>query len=569
MRHNRVALLVWVLVGGLAVSPLLEAVVVKHAGTGVPGGLPGLFISCETVLATESGGTSIASLSVLAAGVWLKDNLPSLHRGPRLDGQTAGAGTVAALSTLGGSSFPAVSAGDTLSVGTVGVVAVVALGGIVAALALRSGSSPFGSDALSDSGGGPDESDVDPKGRPQSVDPGTLDRIDRTAPDAVRRVREQQFDEETVEGVETTLYRGIEDAIADGTLDPSVGSKYGEQYEIVNLPGRFREIDLPIVGGRVHVREVETQLRVWIEDDEIPIREVAYAVEAILDHRDDIERHVRNREEEFEELRSDIESDIESIRSVTTGLEGSIGERTRMLVLEDRHGGFDGVGEIESRVSEAKSKLHRCAFGEATGQLRTIRSDTDDLLTAVDFVRSLVGGIEHGQRSARIPNSTTDRLYTELKPLLEQQYDVALSIGDGRVSIETDGSNGRRNRTISTAEKESDPTDADRHARDRVEPGEAADEILYVLRELKRTRTVGETIEYQTEQLPDSVASHGLLEALVVFCRRQTDIVAEVTLQEDAPPGFLELRFTETTESTSGIDELIDRFIDRYGSADQ
>lgn len=469
-----------------------------------------------------------------------------------------------AVPILGGSPFPAVAIGDLLSIGTVGVVIILTLGVIVAAFTLTSRSPLADSDATTNADSETNEdSGSREQRRAEDIDQGTLDRLQRLSPDAVRRVREQQSRNEPVESIEKTLYRGIEDAIADGKLDLSIRSRYGEKYEIVNLPSRLRETELPMMGERIYVQEIEKGVREWIDDEETPIHEIAYAIEAILDHRNDLERYVQNHEEAFGELYSDIESDIESIRSITGELDRTVGERTRMLVVEDRHDGFDGVGGLKTRVSEAKSKLHHCAFADATGQLRTIRSDADKLLTAVDFIRSLIGGIEHGQQSARLPTPTAEQLYTELEPLLEQQYGVTLSLEDGRVVIERD-----ETQTSSSPETGTTLNRDDRPTYDTVEPGEATDEILYTLRELKQSPTTENAIQYQTEQLPDGIATRGLLEALAAFCRRQTDIVTEVTLQEDAPSGFLEIQFTETTEATAGIDELIDRFIARYGAAD-
>lgn len=575
MRDNRGAFLLWAVAGIPLVLSVLQAAVVGLAGTDTAGGillLPGLY---EVTMVTETSGVAVAGLCLLAIGCWLGQGGSLFARGNRRGGIVFAAGAgVAVFLTFGLVSLSAIPSGAIVPLGKAGLAAIIVVGGVVGALALTPRLPSPDTTSGTDHGGDrpetvePTDTERESIDRSSSVDSGTLDRIERIAPEAVQRIREQQFNGGPTEGAEAELYRGIESAIADGRLDPTVTSEYGGKYEIVNLPSRFREIELPMIDGRVHVREVEKQVRSWIDDDEISLRELAFAIEAILDHRDDIERYVRTREEEFDELRSDIESDIDSIRSIAAGLDGTVGDRTRMLVLEDRHDSFDGVGGVETRVSKAKSDLHRCAFGEATQRLRTLRSDTDGLLTAVDFTRSLIGGIEHDQRSARIPNPTTEQLYIELEPLFEQQYDVTLSLGDGRVSIERDGTSETEKTSTSTTGKKPNQSD-DGQTHDTVEPREATDEILYILRELDRTRTADGAVEYQTEQLPDGIATHAILETLAAFCRRQTDIVAEVTLQADAPPGFFEIKFTGKTDGSSGIDELSGRFIDRYGSADR
>lgn len=570
MRHNRGALLAWVVAGIPLVLSLLQA-----AAVGTADGillLPGFY---EVAVVTESGGV-VVGLCLLAIGCWLGQGGSLFARKNRRAGLAFGAGVCGiVLLTFGLLSFSVAGGGEIAALGKAAIASLVAVGGVAGSLAMSPQLSLSDTISGSDRDGErsetsvADESERVSTGGPRSVDSGTLDRLERIAPDSVRRVREREpgFDEPTND-IETELYRGIEDAIVEGTLDPSVTSRYGQQYEIVNLSSRFREVELPMIDGRVHVREIEKQVRSWIEDGDTSLREIAYAIEAIVDHRSDIERYIEKREREFETLRAGVESDIDSIRSIVDGLEGTVGTRVRMLVAEDRHSEIDGISAIEAELAEAESTLHRCAFEEATQQLRGLRSKTDDLLTAVDFLRSLGGGIEHGQRTATVPNPTAERLYTEIEPLLEQEYDATLSIEGGHVSIETSGTEETSKPSHASSESAIDAVDTDRTTRDTVDPAQATDEILYTLRELKRARTSGNTLEYQTEQLPDGIASPELLEALAVFCRRQSDIVDEVTLQENAPPGFLEIRFTETTGEVSGVDELIDRFIDRHGSAD-
>ncbi|MCQ4332352.1 hypothetical protein KM295_02380 [Natronomonas sp. F2-12] len=576
MRYNRGALLAWAAAGiPLAVS-LLQAIVAGAVGTDTAAGLlivPGFY---GAAVATEGGAGAVSVLCFFGALGWLGQGIALFVRSERRLGIAFGVGTgVVVVLLFGWLAVSAISAGALASLLLVLLVSVVTVGGVVGALVLMpdqtpsSGRSDTGSDSERDSHADTVSGDApDTEPNPSTVDNATLDRLEEIAPDAVRYARENAAQGD--DRIETELYRGIETALADGWFEMSVASRYGEGYEIVNLPARLRELDLPTVGGRCHVGELERHVRDWIDDEEISIRDIAFAIEAIDDHRSDIESYVREREEEFDRILNEVRSDIESIRTVADEIDGTVGERTRMLVIENRHSEFDGVGGIENGIAEAKSDLHECTFAEATQQLRELRSESEALLTAVDFLRSLIGGIEHGQRSARIPNGIAKQLYAELEPLLEQQYGVGLSIEDERILIENTGEKSRSVRRADTG-PEREPEHAHGGsgggpAPETVDPEELTDEILYTLRELKRDRSDGNVVEYQTEKLPERVADPGTLAALATFCRRQSDIVERVTLQENAPPGFLEIRFTDRTAVADGIDELVDRFLDRYSS---
>lgn len=575
MRYTWGALLAWVVAGIPLVLSSLQALVVGVVGVDTAAGIlaiPGFY---GAAVAIERGGVAVTMLCLLGTVGWLGLGVSLFARTERRSGVALGGGTgLVVVLLFGWLAVSALTVGAVASFLTTVFVSAVALGGIGGALVLTSGDTA--PDEATDSGpvtehvdhtaGRKEGSEADIQRVNRTVDEGTLDRLEGIAPDAVRRARENVG--QGSESVETELYRGIENALADGWFDMATASRYGERYEIVNLPSRLRELDLPTVGGRCHVGELERHVRDWIDDEGISIRDIAFAIETIDEHRSDIESHVREREEKFAHILEEIESDLESVRTVTAELEGTVGERTRMLAVENRHSEFDGVGTIEHEIAEAKSDLHACAFNEATQRLRDLRSESEALLTAVDFLRSLLGGIEHGQQSARIPNAIAKQLYVELDLLLEQQYGVTLSVEDERILIED-----TEDDTCQPGGPESSPAGTPNHqggsgrsAPGTVKPGELTDEILYTLRELKRERSGENVVEYQTENLPSSIADPGVLEALVRFCRRQSDIVDQVTLQENAPPGFLEIRFADGTTVADGIDELISRFLDRYSS---
>lgn len=400
------------------------------------------------------------------------------------------------------------------------------------------------------------------------VDEATLDRLEPSIPETVARVRQQRgnTDHDAVQA----LYRGIQEAIMDGTFSMDTESTYGETYEVVNLPTRFREVELSVPGGRYHIGTIERQLNQWIDDEEMSLSELSLAIEALLEHQAAIEEYISEYEREFEDRCRTIRRNLESVRTITDHLDGQVGDRTRMLVIQNRHAEFDGVSAISSDIEDAKRALHQCAFDEATSRLGELERKADELVTTVDFFRSLVGGIEHGQSTARLPNDTAKQLYLEIEGLLEDQHDLTLALDGEQVVVTgretsddpTDGGRG------ADTERQAEGT-ASQHTEtmDRVNPATVADEILYILREFKNGDTSGQTVEYQTERLPDAIARSDVLRALADFCRRRTSVVASVSVQEGAPPGFFEITFTDGTETVAGLDALADAFTERYGDS--
>lgn len=571
MRSNQDALLAWVVAGIPLTFSSLQAIVGSVVGVGAQSGIlavPGFY---GIAVAIDSGGMAVSVLCLCATAGWLGQGLSFLEWDSQRVGVifTTATGAVVVL-LFGWLAVTAATAGAIVPLLSTTLISIVTLGGVGGAFVLKPNWDSQEGFLDQESGtNGDDHTQVsrtadEKEFTTPNVDKGTLNRLEVIIPHAVRRVREKANQEDVA--VETELYCGIESAYADGWFDISIVSTYGQHYEIVNLPTELREIDLPTVDSRCHIRELDQQVQDWIDDGEISIRDIAFAVKSIDEHRSDIERHIQKREDKFDQILGEINSYLESIRTVSSKLEGTVGERARMLVVENRHSEFDGVGAIENRIAEAKSDLHACAFTEATQQLRELRLNSEALLTAIEFHRSLVGGIEHGQESARIPNQIAKQLYLELEPLLEQQYDVKLSLKDERIVIEGAEEESRSSGTTAIhSDEDSDKGKSSRGpALDAVEPEDIIDESIYTLRELKRERSADNVVEYQTENLPEGIADPIVLETLVTFCRRQSDIVEKVTLQENAPPGFLEFRFTEGTTVADGIDELVDRFLDRY-----
>ena len=413
----------------------------------------------------------------------------------------------------------------------------------------------------------------------------TLDRLEPVAPDAVRRVRDRlplgrAEAPNAVDGMERELGQAVEDALDDGRFDPTVTSPLGGVYDVVNLPGRFRELTVPPAGETAHVADLEAAVREALDDRSL--HEAARTVAAVHEHCRDIESHVRNREESYLDERRAVERTLADVRDVTERFDGALADRVREFVVDGRHEALPGVRDVERRLDAADQALHACAFDDADRTVRDAGRTGDELLMAVDFLGGVTGTIDHGSGRVAVPEGVAETFVADLVPILERQYAVSVELDGDELVVANDGpsrsgdggpspAGERASRSARGESSASSPggsasaTDrAGGGGREQFTPDAVADEILFVLREVGG-RGGGGAVECQTERLPDAVARREVLEPLATFCRRQTDLVESVTLQENAPPGFFEIEFREGTTAAAGIDALRERFTERHG----
>lgn len=469
----------------------------------------------------------------------------------------------------------------------VAVIGVLAVLGVGLAAAYRFYATPSNGSARTESIGEPVGAGDDARLEfEERVGEATLERLEPVAPDAVRRARELERERDAgrdgtssaavVDRVERELRRGLEDALAAGRLDVAVRSRYGDRYEVVNLPSRYRELVLPPSGDVVHVRELDGVVHALLSDRSVPVRDVARTVAAIRDHRDEIEAYLRRHEERFETRRRETESNLEGVRQLVDRLEGPLGDRVAEFVVEGRHEELDGVVEVDRRIEAAKRALHRCAFEDAERELEDAYRTSDELLVVVDFLGGVTGTIDHGGGRIDVPAEVPTALLSDLVPIVDRQYDVTTTVTGNRLVVEAargsaaDGTVGRSEPvgSTSTGGRVRASTEPGRKSRDRrgggVDLESVADEVLYVFRELERIADDASLVEYQTDHLPEAAARTNVLTEFTAFCRRQSDLVETADLQDDAPPGFLTIEFTDRTTALRGVQTLRERFAERY-----
>lgn len=398
----------------------------------------------------------------------------------------------------------------------------------------------------------------------------TVDRLEPIIPAAVSRVRrrlplDNRDDMREVDSIEQELREGIENAIGDRRFDPSVESAFSEQYEIVNLPGQHRECTLSHTQQTIYINEIERTASEVAESTDL--REAARTLSVLYEHCRDIESYVRRQEDQFVERYETIEEALDDIHALTNRLEQSLGNRVAEFVVEGRHDAVESTVEIERQLEAATTALHRCAFEDALRLLEDAHQQSDELLVTVDFLGGVLGTVDHGEGTVEIPEQVPVELIEEITPIIEQEYDISVTIEQEKIIVEDPHANqDRQAGSASTGETASSRgSQSGEEHRSELTPEAAADEILFILRELDGIAKES-TVQYQTGQLPEGIASADVLDELARFCRRQTDVVTAVQLQENAPPGFFEIEFAERTDARSGLETIRRRFTERHAS---
>ncbi|WP_135827753.1 hypothetical protein [Halorussus halobius] len=424
-----------------------------------------------------------------------------------------------------------------------------------------------------------------------------LDATDRNAADQLRaeaaslRSRVEELDPEgEVERIDDELRERVASGVRTTYGTVQSWSRYDRSYELVNLPARFREVEGEAFDSPVHVDRVSDVLLDRIERGE-DLETVASAVEDVEDHLSKLNEHVAEREASFAETAQAAESDVETVRAKVDRFEGRVAARLEELVVEGRHGGTPGLRDVEDRLDAGRDALHDCRFDEAEREAEAAADDAGDLVVVVEFLWSVVGTVDHGGDRVSLPAGVEPAVVEELRAAFEDEYGATLRVEGDAVRIEYPagdaGSGGVGAAADAGREANAGPSagvarDAGQAARgatadDRADgsddratsarPEEIIDSVLFVLRELKNAgrATDDDRAELQTADLPESVATPAVLAQFERFGQRQTDVVESLDVQDDAPPGFVELVPKDGTSVERAIDALHERYQEQYG----
>ncbi len=406
----------------------------------------------------------------------------------------------------------------------------------------------------------------------------------------------EEIDPETeVERIDDELRERVASGVKTTYGTVKCWSRYDRAYELVNLPSRFREVDVPAFDTSVHVDRVSDVLSDHVEEGD-DLQTIGAAVEQVDDHVERIEAHVGEREDAFAETAEAAESDLETVESKTERFDGRVGDRLVEVAIEGRHDDLPSVRNVRSELDAGRDDLHDCRFDDAERRAESAAADAGELVTFVEFLWSVVGTIDHGGERVSLPSGVDEELVAELRPAFERDYDVEFRVEDGAVwltypeesatagsdaapaasgsgsvgAVESRGDDGREADGRKAGSREASGRDADGDSRDRhderARPEEIIDSVLFVLRELKSAgrETDADRAQLQTGDLPESVATPAVLNRLEQFGKRQTDVVAEFDVQEGAPPGFVELVPKDGTSTDRAIDALHERYQEQY-----
>ncbi|WP_430505596.1 hypothetical protein [Haloparvum sp. PAK95] len=384
------------------------------------------------------------------------------------------------------------------------------------------------------------------------LDPETS--VDRIARDLRQRVRS---------GVRTEL-GGI-----------SVASRFGGEYTLSNLPTEYREVALLPEESAVHVDDVGDVLERQL-DQGTELAAIGDAVTTAVEHRDEVETFLGEREDEAADRISTVESRIDTVEEQLDRFPDPVARRIREVLIDNRDEDVHGAAAIERQVRDAKTSLQECKFDDCDRLLETVEERSQRLLTAVEFLRSLDGRLSHGGSSVDIPQDVDEALVAAVVPSFAAHYDVDVAIDSGRVEIGSGEDSGTRHPPHDTGSADDTSSPSDTGSDDLTDdlgddetskrPAEVLDSALYLLREIEEQAREADDdrIQYQTSELPPGIGTPSTLSNVERFLSHQSDLFDEVTLQSTDPPAFLEVVVSDGSRPPAAVRTARERFIERY-----
>lgn len=374
-----------------------------------------------------------------------------------------------------------------------------------------------------------------------------------------------------VDRIESRLADAVLDVVERGDVAISVRSRYGTEYDLVNLPTTFREFELSPDGRSTHVGDVDHALRSMLDGEGDDLATVVSALERVEVHRERIQRHVAGAEDSFHESLSAAETDVERAREELQRLDGAVRARVEELAIDGQDDAVESVHAVERQLREARRDLHACRFDAAEEAVTAARETAAGLLTSVQFFGSVAGALGHGQERLSLPPEVSREMASALKPAFEREYDVEYAVRDGAIVLEprADASAstaldpGRASTSPSTASS-SDPDRESTTRSKHVDVESVVDEVLLLLDELRDAVDSGDrTVHLNTDSLPSFVATADSVAALEEFANRQSDLVDAVDVPATLP-GIIDVRFAEGEAGDQALASLQERFKREY-----
>lgn len=353
------------------------------------------------------------------------------------------------------------------------------------------------------------------------------------------------------------LEQGVTDQIRGTFGDLHYVSRYDTAYEIRNLRA-YHEIDLPTIGGpSIQLggtrHELDDRLVEAINDE--GLNSVTTAIERVESHLAEMETMLEERESAVATALDETDSALTVTRDHLDTLDGEARDRLTEFLLEGRTP--DATLEIPNKptvtdhAADAKAALHEGRFDAAQRAAEQARTEAQSVQAIAEFfAESVVATMDYGSGSIPIPEAVGVDLAAQLRVPFERTYDAEYAVAGTTLDIASDGeaTEGNRDRTP--------------RGSDIVTNGADPDDVLYVLRELQSAAaasSTNDTVELQTENLPEKFVDEGILTEIQTFAERQSDVVS-VTAPENPPPGFLSIKVADGVSPKRVMDALQNQY---------
>jgi len=335
--------------------------------------------------------------------------------------------------------------------------------------------------------------------------------------------------------------------ISSGTLDPTQVSSFGKEYQIVNLSKDYREIKIPYKNKQIYVSNLPEEIKILLNNVslEVATRNLA----EIKNHVSNIENHLNNREKEFEKRHTKVKRSITNIENMEKRFDPEIENILENIYIESRRESIKGLIDIKRDVEHSVNLLHRCEFNQALKVLDKNIRCADVIIVNIEFIKAIMGTIDHNGGEIPIPDEICTDMLQDIVYIITSNKNVEISIEKDSLEIVCEEEETTEKRTIGS--------------QNSINNSDIADEMIFLFRELEGSKNKN-YLETQTGELPETVCKANVFDEFESFCTRQTDIVSNVNVQENAPPGFITIEFIDDMDSALGVDKLQKRATEEY-----
>lgn len=370
-----------------------------------------------------------------------------------------------------------------------------------------------------------------------------------------------------------TLDSVIDERFQD--VSSEVVSSYGTQYDIGNLPQKYRTVEVPDSTEVVTLtlsssNAIAEQLHNVVDQEGISLQQSIELIEKVDDRlQNEVIPHLQSYEDDLQEIESQITEDItrandkiEDVGGYTQNalerlfISGTVGEETK------------SADDIHRKLDEAIEELHACHLDQAIETAQTARTMAEEYMEAVRFIHSvLIPGIERGETTiTSVPaEDTREHGFFSLEVIENLREPIRNDYG---VNIQMDNST----RTVSV-DHEFETSETKTTGVQEPTSSSVKDAVKYVIREIQDAAGEGDVPDEATislDALPSSVRETEPVPEFVEFIESSNHLtVTEVPDQTDGEDGQEQVFLTEgylsvRAENDETITQAVDGLIEEY-----